>query len=462
MVRIGLVCLMPMAVLAQEPVPAERTEAQILAFEDRTAKAKAASEAASAEVLTFFGSAEFRSAMADCCPLAAALSPQELLEAFRAEVQVAELAHAFPAASGQGHFTDVTLDLLKEKSWFLNEWQVGFLDGATSSKATQNAAATSLFGLPASPDTGYTWSEASDRMIYIAENFFQQDTGSSPNFGDVSAIFDTEYVRNMVLIAPVDTGIWHMSGCDQEFGSGKGLVQEVEVDGSAPPGHNVNCSAWDGVVGTLDYHDHLILANFDSRANESKAGSTRLDKAKAFFQRSAFGGSYVNLPEISSNEYWESNIVGNPGLKAVKFLVGNFPELFGTETGRALQEVAGNFSWPLTWALGSGASSGGSSHHSNQSMPGNQRFLDPSTKNTNASFSAGAAAAFEEAWQKAAADRSAGSVSAETVASWWSALSAAQMRLAPVTAQACSDVSGCIGTNTATDDCICRASLVVV
>lgn len=371
---------------------------------------------------------------------------------------MAELAHAFPAVSGQSHFTDVTLDLLREKSWFLNEWQVEFLDGATSSKATQNAAATSLFGLPASPDTGYTWSEASDRMIYIAENFFQQDTGSSPNFGDVSAIFDTEYVRDMVLIAPTDTGIWHMSGCDQELGAGKSLVQEVELDGSASPGHSVNCSAWDGVVGTLDYHDHLILANFDAKADESKVGSTRLDKAKAFFQRSAFGGSYVNLPEISSNEYWESNIVGNPDLKAVKFLVGNFPELFGTETGRALQEAAGNFSWPLTWALGTG----GGSSHSHQSMPGNQRLLDPLSKNTNASFSAGAVAAFEEVWQKAAADRSAGSVSSTTVGSWWSALLESQIRLAPVTARSCSDVSGCVGTNTATDDCISRTAALLV
>jgi hypothetical protein len=73
MVRIGLVCLMPAAVLAQEPVPAERTEAQIAAFEDRTAKAKVASEAATADVLAFFGSSGFRSAMADCCPLAVAL-----------------------------------------------------------------------------------------------------------------------------------------------------------------------------------------------------------------------------------------------------------------------------------------------------------------------------------------------------------------------------------------------------
>jgi hypothetical protein len=261
----------------------------------------------------------------------------------------------------------------------------------------------------------------------------------------------------MVLMAPTDTGIWHMSGCDQEF-LGKGLVQEVRVDGSAPPGHKVNCSAWDGVVGTLDYHDHLILANFDMKADESAVGGTRLDKAKAFFQRSALGGSYVNLPEISSNEYWESDIVGNPDLKAVKFLVGHFPALFGTETGRALQEAAGNSSWPLAWALGTS----GASKFQSQSMPGNQRLLDPSTKNTNASFQAAAAAVFEEVWQKAVADRSAGLNSSDTVASWWSALLESQLRLAPVTAGACGDVIGCIGTDTATDDCICRAETLLV
>lgn len=439
---------------ANVPVPAEQTEAQQAAFADLSLAAKAASDAATAEVLAFFGSSEFKAAMEECCPLAAALSPQELLETFRAEAQVAELAHAFPSGADiKSRFTDVTLDILMSNDWFLNEWQVGFLNGATDSKRSQNVAATQMFGLPASPDTNYTWAEASDRMIYVAQNWFQQDFGSEPNFGDVTAIFDTSYVHGMVLIAPTDTGMWEMAGCHTAMSKAARLqlVPQVNDSSGKPPGSSVNCSAWDGTVGTLDSLDHLILANFDSHA-ESKAGSTRVDKAKAFFERSSFAGRYEELPSIGSNEYWESNIVGNPKLESVKFLIGNFPSLFGTDSGRQLQTVANDLGFPLTWALGDGGSSG----QSRAAVAGNQRLLDPTFVHTNASFPGAAVEQFEELWQSAASSRKAGSVLASDVASWWSTLLEVQVRLAPLTPGACSATSSCIGTITASDDCICR------
>lgn len=322
--------------------------------------------------------------------------------------------------------------------------------------------------------TEYSWSEASDRMIYVAQNFYQQDTGSVPQFGDTFVVFDTEYVRTMVLMAPWDTGMLHMSGCDADSEALLGqtsMVQEVDVQGFAPPGQSINCSAWNGAVGTLDYHNHLILANFDIHADESKSGSTRLDYAKAFFQRSAFAGSYTDLPTLSTNGYWESNIVGNPRTKAVKFLIGSFPELFGTDDGRRLQQVAEELSLPLAWAMGSGAGgsgpgpklmSSGPGPGPRSPVPGNRRLLDPSLSLTNASLPANAASAFEELWQTAVTERAAGSVSNSSVESWWASLLESQVRLAPLTARACSERSGCIGTNTATDDCVCRSSILVV
>jgi hypothetical protein len=436
------------------PIPEEQTEAQQVAFANRSLAAKVASDAATADVLVFFGSLEFKAAMEECCPLAAALSPQELLEAFRAETQVVELAHAFPLGTDSAfRFTDVTLDILKSNDWFLNEWQVGFLSGASESKQTQNVAATRYFGLPVSPDTDYSWEEASDRMIYVAQNFFQQDFGSEPNFGNVTAIFDTSYVRNMVLIAPTDTGMWHMGGCDDGASKVAGLQPASQVDSGSgmPPGHSVNCSAWDGTVGTLDNHDHLILANFDIRA-DSKAGSTRVDKARAFFERSAFGGRYDQLPSVSSNEYWESNIVGNPKLESVKFLIGNFPNLFGTDSGLKLQTVANDLGFPLIWALGNG----GSFDKSSVAAAGNQRFLDPTVAHTNASLPGAAAGQFQELWQSAFAARKAGSVSASNVDFWWSSLLEVQVRLAPLISGACIATSLCIGTTIASDDCVCR------
>ena len=53
--------------------------------------AKTASEAATSAVLEFFADPKFKSAMQKCCSEIASLSPQELLERYRAEARVAEL-----------------------------------------------------------------------------------------------------------------------------------------------------------------------------------------------------------------------------------------------------------------------------------------------------------------------------------------------------------------------------------
>jgi hypothetical protein len=456
------------ATVTSQPVtiPPEQSSAQQAAILDRSKAAKEASDAATPEVLAFFSSDAFRSALQECCPEAAQLTSEELLNRFRAEVQVAELAHAFPPVAGQGHFTDVTPDVLEQHEWFLNEWQAGFLSGSNKSKVTQNAAAVQLFGLPTSPDVGYSWDEASDRMIYVAHNFYQADTGSNPNFGDVCAIFSTDYVKDMVLIAPVDTGRWHMNRCDN--------VSDSDTETMSQYGMNsYNCSAWrPSIVGTLEHHDHIILANWATKANSSMPNHSMVDEAKRFFGRSAFAGEYTQLPNLTSNNYWESNIVGNPRLpEGVKFLIAQFPALFGTSAGRRIQELADHYGWPLVWALGdAGHKSGKHPPHpphngtkpgpgSRHSMPGNQRLLDPrsATLTTNVTLPEESLANFKAAWAIAEDARaSGGNITAANVTAWWALVNASQIRIAPLTAQSCSDSHNCLGTDVVSKDCVCR------
>jgi len=423
-------------------MPAVQTDAQMEAFAKKLVESQEQSEAATPQVLAFFDSSEFRVAMNDCCPKVAEMSSQEILDWYNSEAMISELAHAMPAEATGSHFTDGNLDTMMTYGWFLNEWQGEIIGGDTDkSKSLQNGASELLFGLPHSPDVGFTWDEAADRMIYVAQNFYQSDFGSSANFGDMTAIFSSSYVKDMVMIAPMDTGRWSMSGCNPS----------LQVSGR--PHHNENCSTWNPqVVGTLEHHNHMILPNFDHNAVQAQGG--RVAKAKQFFARCSLAGPYEDLPALTSNDYWESNIVGHPRLAdGVKFVIGNFPVLFGTDVGRKLQQVADHYSWPVVWSYGQIKVHLESD--ADASVPGNKRFLDPLGEHTNASFSNNALSSFEQVWSDVEKSRSSGTPASSQFDQWWSTLAQSQIRLAPMTARSCDDFE-CIGTVISSHECICK------
>lgn len=305
-----------------------------------------------------------------------------------------------------------------------------------------------LFGChPFAIDQHPSWDEAADRLIYVAHNMRQFDTGSSPGFGDVTAVFDTRYVHDMVLIAPMDTGLYwscHDPSSHHHTGS-------------------VNCSAWQPeVVGTLDHFDHLILPNFAYWYNTSTQNKTLVDGAVQLFSHSAFAGNYEDLPPADKQSlmaYWESNVLGNPRLEGgVKFLIGNFPTLFGTDDGRQLQRLADHYSWPLFWAFGYGSASSHSHGHSGPLL-GNERLIDPemASKVTNVTVPTDSISRFDEIWATASQARKLDSnITADQFAQWWSALKDTQVRVAPVSASSCSNFDGCVGTVVGSGDCVCR------
>jgi len=330
-----------------------------------------------------------------------------------------------------------------DHEWFINECQAKILAGKA---CNPDQAETGLFGCPAAKGSAATWDEASSQLIYVAHNIRQSDFGSAPNFGDVTAVFNRAYVKDMVLIAPMDTGLYERN-CNRTS-----LHAE-------PQPSTANCSAYepkDAVVGTLDYHDHLILANL--YYNAGKTGSV-FDNARKLFERSAFAGDYSKLPALESSEvmhYWESDILGNPRLVGgVKLVIGNFKNLFGTAAGKQLQEVADHYSWPLFWSHGTTSSGGHRRRKTLTSSFGSERILDPIVVQTNATLSSDAQSTFQDVWSQVTSAR-AGAMSDAQLDKFWTTLQAEQTQVAPVTARACGNIDDCVATSVVSGDCICH------
>lgn len=379
------------------------------------------------------------------------MTSQELLERFREEARAAELAHSFPhSTDSTSHRQDFNLDVAMEFDWFINECQAQMIAGGS---CVPQQAETGLFGCPNPVGSSTTWEEASSQLIYVAHNMRRSDFGSAPNFGDVTAIFNNAYVKDMVLIAPMDTGLYERN-CNRTEGI------------TAGPGGQANCSAYEpreAVVGTLEHHDHLILSNLYYFAGQTSV----FENAKMEFERSAFAGDYTKIAALDPSEvmrYWESNIVGNPRLAGgVKLLIGNFKNLFGTDAGRQLQTVADQRALPLFWAHGT--VSGGGRRRRKTTEPtagsavGSERILDPTNKHTNATVPSNAEGSFEELWSQVTSAR-AGSVTDTQLDQFWSTLQAEQIRVAPMTALACAEVDLCVATDTSSGDCICQSQVV--
>lgn len=216
-------------------------------------------------------------------------------------------------------------------------------------------------------------------------------------------------------------------------------------------------------MGTLEYLDHLILPNLAAGANRTGSHRTMLDAAQDLFMRSGMSGTdYADVPAISDavmSEYLEADILANPQLPdAVKFVIGNFPQLFGTEAGEELQAISQRFDWPLIWAFGDGDPSRNRPPgvHGGKHYKSNQRIADPECFGaTNASIS-DLTVSFHDMWTQAAALRRLRNATAADVQGWWHLL-ADQLHVGPITATSCGNgpLHHCVAIDLTTRDCIC-------
>eukprot|EP00466_Bigelowiella_natans_P013061 jgi/Bigna1/72519/fgenesh1_pg.20_\ len=452
--RVALI-LAATVVTASFPMPERTTANQGATLRVKGAIAQNLSIAAEGKVKEFLSSEEMNEVFQRCCPLMVPLNGEERLAVLHTLVMGSELVHNFPSVDGTGNFfKDLTIKLAMEYPWFLNEWQaLLILNGTTGSKDAKNTsnrvyvdAEVSIYGCKAfAKEQHPTWEEASDRLLYVAHNMRQIDTGNNVFFGNVSAVFRTSKVKDNVLIAPIDTGIYEGS-CNNSYG----------------PNLPIDCDAWkDDPIGTLEFSDHLFLENLQIWAKARNY--TMVQEAEALFTRSAISKySYSSLPNVTSKDvirYYESNIVGNPPFpESVKFLIGYFPYLFGTQDGLNLQKLADRYNWPLVWALGVYPTS----HHISPAYGANERVLDPTAKassSLNITISKKMSASFEELWGKAAAVRKSTAHKLPpqtTIEGWWSELmQTEQVRIGPASPFSCRALDECIGVSLSSNDCIC-------
>mmetsp|Transcript_55742 Transcript_55742/g.130676 ORF Transcript_55742/g.130676 Transcript_55742/m.130676 type:complete len:603 (+) Transcript_55742:37-1845(+) len=299
--------------------------------------------------------------------------------------------------------------------------------------------------------------EAGERPVYSMVNLNLIDMGS-PIYGDVSAVFAQKYILNSTLLSPTDTGLYEMGCLDK-------TVVPVEVA--------YNCSALTGFpqLGTLQHNKHLWLINkgFWNRLGLLHTALTRMETP--WGRHAVPAGSFLN--------YFEAALIGQLQFpSAIRFLIGSFPALFGTDMGVRLQAWARSRGWVLIWALGSNekALPGETPNFNFELLAGhtsfqvNQRMIDPvvlSETTAVASLRLGSNVTdkFKQMWAAVANLRNTTTVTNATVAQKWqeTAVLLPQLPIRPLMGGDCEVQllnAECIGM-TLQGGCICYAGTEV-
>ena len=291
------------------------------------------------QVLAFFDSIGFRSMLKDCCPRLAALAAEEILQRYRHEAQVAELAHALPSSRGGRRHMDVTLEGLQKMSFFPNEFQVALMQGLNTSSVgsqTSDKACQEVFGCKAFAGQVPTWSVGVSRLIYVLITCDAWTQAPSPHFGDFTVIFNNCRMKESVIIAAYDTGMYEIDllgprvarqpcfelQCLEQRWKGCASARHLGLPGPLDP------------TKPLVYSEHhgewLQCLRCCSRTLHSQCSP--LAQTMETCQPLTIPSGMITL---------SPDILANPPLpEAVKFAIAGFATLFGTEQGRDMQSMA--------------------------------------------------------------------------------------------------------------------------
>jgi len=178
--------------------------------------------------------------------------------------------------------------------------------------------------------------EAAERGVYCLANSMRSDAGS-PLYGDVSAVFRNDLLRDRAIISAIDTGEW------------SALCNYSSRDSSQSwPPYQTNCSAYNFTLGTLDWFDHLILYSL----NYWKSSPDEFARRVVLLIQPQ-DQSRLQLQPADLYTYFEVMPVTKLQFPtAVKFVLGEFPALFGTKNGAKLQALCMKMGWLLVWTLG--------------------------------------------------------------------------------------------------------------
>lgn len=488
------------------PLPPKQTAYQRSVTAASAARAAKASAAALPATLAALDAPAFRSALRSCCPSVAALPAVQLLQQLHDEVQLAEVTHNFPASHVAPivrtiNQMDLDLDMVESQDFFLNQWQIAYFypnrtnpDETVRWLAPADCAERNIFGFrDFSGCTPSSWptirfpqsaAQAGERLVYTAMNQFKLDAGVSA-FGGIGVVFNTSDIRDMVMLSPMDSGDYTLecTNCTIDFCSQAMLRHNASrcnhpynycrwKDGACTggmPGTSswANCSGFSG-LGTFDHLTHLILAQATWHRTSPPVQSLQFLFSRVFGDY--FSESYNPFNSQYSEAYWEANLAGTAiyptaGGHGVRFILGDFPALFGTARGQQLRRWCTKQGWALVWAMGNGGENnpGGSP----AVVRANLRLLDSNLgiqmTNLSASLRATAATAYRHSWAavRTAREPTSEPINATIVQRWWAQLEARlgvagsdAYRLEPLRHGRCALPHSCVGLNRA-GNCVC-------
>ena len=221
-----------------------------------------------------------------------------------------------------------------------------------------------------------------------------------------------------------------------------------------PTGYETVCEAYNFTLGTIDCFEHLLLPNVNYWNTSLSNLLIRL------FEE-------TNVTSKQLYTYIEGIPAGPLNFpRSIKFMIGSFPDLFGTKNGQMLRKWCEKENWILVWSLGLNL---GESYNFwtaasiESTFESNNRILDPhilSNTNVSSSLIHKGDIVFDRIWNRLNQTRTDtnGSVSNVTLASFWNDLVTGlptDLSIDAVRPSDCSDFDRCIGVSKHSRHCVC-------
>mmetsp|Transcript_38648 Transcript_38648/g.53663 ORF Transcript_38648/g.53663 Transcript_38648/m.53663 type:complete len:564 (+) Transcript_38648:49-1740(+) len=361
--------------------------------------AKSASTSATHDVTSAFNTPGFRASWTQLVsPKIADLSAADILAAIRKEILSCEVVHAFSSTSENPNLQmfqvdDMNLTVARRNHFYPNIRTLYFGGVQNVDKVEtgmrwklEDWAETSLMGFP--PFTSHknisglpfpvpwpaSWEEAYTRPIYSGTNIQRRAFPLPVHFGDVQLVFSRAYINPISILSPSDTG-WKTIACIFNISAPHGDGERHQEGDLAKPrwrnttGDRYNCSAWPysiSAYGLPDAIDHFIVPNiyayyprmtvFNLTFSDvlARQYARLLDDDATTFDLTK-DPKFESDPFINqmASMYFEVDISGNVLFDepSVKLVVASYSDLFGSSTGREVQQWAVENGWMLAWAL---------------------------------------------------------------------------------------------------------------
>lgn len=311
---------------------------------------------------------DVRALLAKCCPQVAQLPTQALAAEVRKALLAAEVVSGFSTEVNRSFFS-FSLSEAEKVDHFENLWEVWVRNDAELSNYTHGMdwVETSFFGFKPFKEHAHPRSmeEARERSVYFLTNSLRSDAGS-PLYGDVSVVLKPSFAQATAIISPLDSGSW-AGFCNRSFVPPK-------------PSYAHNCTAFQGHqgLGTFQALDHLFEVN-EAYWASPEAFLRPLERLLASDDATTTmkGEDFVR--------YFEILPAAQVTFPDVKFVIADFPSLFGTSRGVRVRRWCQRYGWLLLWSLGLNV--GFSTNHGmphfwdafNQPGPfrGRSRLIDP-------------------------------------------------------------------------------------